>query len=228
MNIVNPITVAAALTASSLGSGILVTPAGITFEGDSSEELGEFGGAFNDESNIINGSGLSGIPDISNYTTITHSNPTFTPPGIAWATIGDPGTDFFAAGGIAPILTIDLGSTFNLVGMVSWGYNFFGANHANFMKTSTLEFSSDGGATYHTTTGVTTPFPGTFNLASSTSFPQVSANFVRLTVTDNHFDGITDGGDRVGISELRFLAVPEPSTSLLGALASLALLRRRR
>ncbi|SHJ71388.1 PEP-CTERM protein-sorting domain-containing protein [Rubritalea squalenifaciens DSM 18772] len=42
------------------------------------------------------------------------------------------------------------------------------------------------------------------------------ADRVRLTVTDN-FAAELVGGDRVGLSEFRFVAVPEPSSvSLLG------------
>lgn len=63
---------------------------------------------------------------------------------------------------------------------------------------------------------LTLPLGGTFD-----------ANFVRMTVTDNQFGG-APGGDRLGMGEIRFIAVPEPSTALLGSLALLGLIRRKR
>ena len=57
-----------------------------------------------------------------------------------------------------------------------------------------------------------------------------NANAVQLEITDNHFGGISPGGDRIGLGEIKLIgdAIPEPSTGLLGGLALLGLLRRRR
>ena len=73
------------------------------------------------------------------------------------------------------------------------------------------------------------PNAGAFNAADVVNFSGRNANFIRMTVTDNFF-GTHTGGDRVGISEIRFMgdAVPETSTALLAALGSLCILRRRR
>ena len=59
-----------------------------------------------------------------------------------------------------------------------------------------------------------------------------TARYVQLTITDNYrgWQGITGGGDRAGLGEVRFYggAVPEASTAGLMLLASGMFLRRRR
>ncbi|MGC6457541.1 MAG: PEP-CTERM sorting domain-containing protein [Akkermansiaceae bacterium] len=52
------------------------------------------------------------------------------------------------------------------------------------------------------------------------------ANAVRMTITDNHFGGPASE-DRVGMGEVRFVAIPEPSTLLLGGLALFGLVRQK-
>lgn len=48
-----------------------------------------------------------------------------------------------------------------------------------------------------------------------------------MTITDNHFAGPASE-DRVGRGEVRFVAIPEPSTLLLGGLALFGLVRQKR
>lgn len=49
-----------------------------------------------------------------------------------------------------------------------------------------------------------------------------------MTMTDNYFgESGGAGGERVGLSEVRFSQVPEPTAALLGGIGLLALLRRR-
>lgn len=59
-----------------------------------------------------------------------------------------------------------------------------------------------------------------------------NARYVEFTVTDNYYSnggfGPPAGGDRVGLNEIAFEAIPEPSSALLGGVALLGLLRRRR
>lgn len=51
---------------------------------------------------------------------------------------------------------------------------------------------------------------------------------MRLTVVNNHFGGTAADGDRLGLGEVKFVAVPEPSKAILVGLGGLAFLRRRR
>ena len=75
---------------------------------------------------------------------------------------------------------------------------------------------------------------GGTNSAQTFAAGGVTARYVQMTVTDNHVGtaGITGGGDRVGIGELRFdtSAVPEPTAFCLTTLSllGLAVVRRRR
>ncbi len=58
-----------------------------------------------------------------------------------------------------------------------------------------------------------------------------SGRYVQLSITDNYLgqQGITAGGDRVGLGEVRFASeVPEPMTLALLGLGSLALIRRKK
>jgi hypothetical protein len=202
----------------------LITPTAITYLG-TQQDLGN-------PTALINGSGLSEIATISNYQSVTHSSASENGFNNIWVT-ADPGAaggDFFVDGGQAQAFTIDLGAIYQVDGFVQWGYNF-GTFNANQAQVFTFEFSNDGGASYHTTLAdVTVPRTGAANVADETSFTPTSANYIRMTLTDNFYDGVTAGGDRIGIAELRFTgdAIPEPSVALLGGLSLLGLLRRRR
>jgi hypothetical protein len=221
-----------ALTLLSLSAGLspaalLVTPTGITYTTTPNQEEGLNLG---DENNIINGNGLSGTPDFANYTSITHAAVSFDAPGNAWATI-DPGPaagDFYPQGGIAPVFEMTLDEVYELTDFVYWGY-YFDSPNGNEGREFLLEFSTDGGSTFPTSTTVSSPL-GTLAFANALTLPlggSFDANAVRMTITDNHFGGPA-GGDRVGMGEVRFVAIPEPSSAILGSLALIGLLRRRR
>jgi hypothetical protein len=124
-----------------------------------------------------------------------------------------------------------LGQEYRLTDLVFWGYHFGGAN-GNEGREFRLEFSTDGGGSFGAPVVVATPLssfavanPLTLNLGGT-----FNADFVRLSVLDNHFGGSAAGGDRVGLGEVRFIGevVPEPTVALLGSLGLLGLLRRRR
>jgi len=149
-------------------------------------------------SQLINGSGLSGTPTLANLG--THST---NDGNTLWATNAF-APDYFANGGSSTVvLTCTLPRSFLVSGLVYWGYN---GNYSE-AKSFTVEFSTDGvnfsGAANVTqlsvtgTSGVHLPFPGGAH----------TATHVRLTITDNHYGtgGVTNqGGDRVGLGEIRF------------------------
>lgn len=222
-----------ALTALTLGSAhaaVLVTPTSIAYTTAPNQEAP--GLSLDNEANLINGNGLSTTPDITNYTTVTHASAATSGVGNAWATI-DPGPgagDFYTEGGIDPVFEIGLDQAYTLTDFVYWGYHF-GAANGNEGREFFLEFSTDGGLTYPSSTTVSTPL-NTLAVSNSLTLPlggSFNADAVRMTITDNHFGG-PPGGDRVGMGEIRFVGdvIPEPSTTLLGGLAMLGLLRRRR
>lgn len=205
------------------GAASLVTPTGISYTGTGVE-------FFATEANLINGAGLSGTPTLANYGSITHG---IADAGNAWVT-NDPnndGGDYFAdSGGATVVFGMTLDQQYSLSDLVFWGYHFGGAN-SNEARQFRLEFSTDGGGSFgapvvvaQTLGSHTVANAATLNLGGS-----FTADFVRVTVLDNHF-GTAPGGDRIGIGEFRFIgdAVPEPSAALLGAFGVIGLLRRRR
>lgn len=200
---------------------ILVNPTGVSNDSGVSE--------FFPLGNIINNSGLSGAADFSNYTTITHGA---AGAGTAWTTNNPNGSgDYFLASspGTRAIVTLDLGGTFALTDLVYWGYHF-GASNGNEVREFSLEFSSDGGGTFGGPVTVSSPL-STYAIGTAVTLPlggTFTADTVRATFTDNHFGGDAAGGDRLGLGEVKFVAVPEPSTTLLGGLALLGLIRRKR
>lgn len=195
----------------------LITPTAVNFTGTAVE-------FFATETNLINSAGLSATPTFANYTTITHAAAAT---GNAWVT-NDPGAaggDFFADTSATVVFTFSLDNTYLVDSLVNWSYNNGGTGNA--VKTVTLDFSTNGGSSYDSTISGITVAANATNATTST-FTGTQANFIRMTVTDNYFGA--GGGDRVGLSEVRFLgdAVPEPSAALLGGLGASLLLRRRR
>ena len=187
-------TSATLLTPLSLHAAVLITPTSLTNESGVSE--------FFPAINMINDSGLSGAATIANYTTITHGNAGNT---TAWTT-DDPapaGGDYYAQGGTAATFTLLLGDSYDLTDFVFWGYHF-GAANGNEGREFLLEFSTDGGSNYTSSTTVsnaldehTASAADTLNLGGT-----FTADAVRLTITDNHFGGTPAGGDRIGLGEM--------------------------
>ena len=149
---------------------------------------------------LVDGSGLSLTPTPSSLGTHAAVSPSN-----AWVTQAYL-PDYYAGPGAlpAPVLTFTLPSAKLVSELVIWGYG-----NKNEAKDFEVTFSTDG-TTYGDTETVTSPallsenalrlpFPGGTHLATH----------VRVTVTDNFYDGGEGGGDRVGLGEVRFIG---PST----------------
>jgi len=180
--------------------------------------------------NIVNNSGLSGATTLANYTTISHASASGT---TAWTT-DDPtpnGGDWFAEGNAPVAIELPLGGLYSVTEFVFWGYHFGGPN-SNEARAFTMDFSTDGGSSYGSTTNVAQPLgsPAVNSPATLSLGGNFIADTIRITITDNHFGSGFGGGDRLGLGEVKFIgtAVPEPSTVLFGLAGLAALVRRRR
>ncbi|MFC4992896.1 hypothetical protein [Rubritalea tangerina] len=203
------------------GAAILVTPTGLT----NSSGVSEFFPA----ANLINDSGLSGAADFSNYTSITHASAANTN---AWTTTNPNGADDYflvSSPGVTPVFEFDLGGSYALTDFVFWGYHFNAAN-GNEAREFFFEFSTDGGGSYTSSTTVSNSLSDfavqnaeTLNLGGT-----FSANTVRMTIQDNHFGGSASGGDRVGLGEVKFVAIPELSSFGLLVIGTVGVLGFRR
>jgi hypothetical protein len=202
---------------------------------------------------LINGSGLSNALLLETGDTydvtaasVTHGNGPTSGLVTNYVT-NDPGAgggDYFADFTGTTALTFALGGSFDGVdSILVWNYTQpSGGGTApprNALRTFNLEFFSDAGATISlgSITGLTL---NQSNGVTNGQEPQQQLTFtggstfdgvqaIRMTLTDNFFGlGSGAGGDRVGLAEVRFTQVPEPTATLLGGLGLLAFLRRRR
>lgn len=163
------------------------------------------GTEFYPAANLANGSGLSGIPDASNYATLSHSSANNS---TAWTTDAPGGgsADYFAldpAAAPLPVLLFRFQELHDFTDFVYWGYHF-GAPNGNEAKSFTLEFSDDGGKSFSDPLPLTSPIIGQDAATTLPLGATFSANSIRLTVTDNWFEDF-GGGDRAGLGEVRFL-----------------------
>lgn len=154
----------------------------------------------------------------------------------SWVTT-DNGSDYFAAG-TAPILRFTLSSATALDAIYLWPYgggtgsSTFQGNSA---KTFNLTYRDAGLSSLGTVTGLTINppfFPGSAapRQTIAISAPALTA-FVDMTITDNYFgEPGSAGGDRVGLGQVAFNAVPEPTgltLFILGTIGMLRMVRRR-
>ena len=198
---------------------------------NSSENLNSFSGP----EQLINNSGLSS--PVNNGDTLataqaaTHVfDSSFRQ---SWVTNNNSG-DYFSTNP-NPVFIWDLGQDFSLENVLLWQYQNNGGNSTNIGNNARLfelRYSTDadgpnfsGSAAFsgnlQSNLGLISPAQSpaqTFDLGGET------ARYIELTITDNYRGqpGITGGGDRVGLGEIRFDVnpvdpVPEPST-LLGTL----------
>ncbi len=164
-------------------------------------------------------------------------------------------TDYFVDGlgaSALPTFVLDLGTDSDLANILLWQYQNDGGGNpgdsvktGNFARTIELRFNSasQGSSNFFGASTSITLQPvvdgdgisgndlGGTN--SAQNFPLSAAGrYVQLTLTDNYrgFQGITDGGERVGLGELRFngTAIPEPTGAALLAAGGLVLAIRRR
>jgi hypothetical protein len=153
-------------------------------------------------------------------------------PGQTWVTDAPGGfpSDYLAVRP-APILIIDLGSNQVLTEMSTWGYTTSNSNGA---RDFSLRFatSAEGPGAFGTSITYNPSFIAEFSdiTRDSNVFSQaVTARYVEMTITDNWQNFVAaPGGDRVGLGEVAFEAVPEPSSVLLAGAAGLFLARLRR
>lgn len=174
-------------------SGTVVTPtsvtltAGDTFPGYTAQRL-------------IDGSGLSDSPNVTNVDSVTH----VATPSTLWATSARGLPNYFSAGRVPPVFEFDLGGTHDISAMVVWGYG----GNTNEGTDFSVEFSTDGGVTYANVENVQTSALLVDTSATLAFSTPRAANKIRVTVTNNAngrgFAGA--GGDRVGLGEVVFIA----------------------
>lgn len=132
----------------------------------------------------------------------------------------------------APVLTLDLGQNRLLSEISLWGYG-----HPNSASSFSLQFATQAEGTGAFASSIA--YSPTFTPAQQATTMQefvftqnVTARYVRMTITDNFYTPATSGsgGDRVGLSEIAFeTTVPEPgSLALAGAALCAAGAFRRR
>jgi hypothetical protein len=198
-----------------------VTISGVTIEDVSSELVSGFDRQAN---YLVDGSGFDGG-------TGTHS---ITPDGAMWlnnGTFAGP-NDPNAPGAV---ITFDLGSNYLLSSLTVWNYNEFlsgrpellgrGANAVEILVASSEggAFTSLGNFTFDIAPGLDNADFGQ-DIDLSGFGAAGDARLVKFNITSNH------GGDNnfVGLSEVRFDAVPEPSVGILALIGLAGFLRRRR
>ena len=186
---------------------VTVTPVGVTAT-DTFPLFGQY-----KPENLINGSGLTGGLHDGDYASM-------------WMT--DLGVD-------AATLTFDLGEVFNLSNIQVWNYNFgreeFASTLDRASKAFTLSISLDGLNYTQVLSGEFARGTGAPLAAETFAFSGVG-RYVQLSLNGNHAQYPEYYGYApVGLSEVRFGAVPEPATWALliaGFGATGVALRRRR
>ena len=170
-----------------------------------------------DLGHTIDSTGLSGGGTSGDILTETHSN-NDSNSDLYWLS-GDTG------GNVAgEVLTFTLQSASVVDAVHMWGYDRIGSTSRS-IQNFDLSFSFNGGGTYDTTISLVLPVP------SADPIPVQTLAFAQQTgVTHLRITNMTNYGDSnyVGLSEIRFSAVPEPTTTALLGLGGLALILRRR
>lgn len=107
-----------------------------------------------------------------------------------------------------------------LTDLYFWAY--YGGTDTRAVTALDISFSSDGGSNYSAAT--------TLNMGTPNAATEQFALGTQTNVTHVRFNNIQNGGNNlVGIGEVRFGAIPEPSSWVLASIAlGVTVLRRRR
>ena len=174
----------------------LITPVAVTSDSSATDLF--------PATNLINNSGLSPAPTLETYRAARHDSAS---PSRAWATTAPRGVrDYFAGRTPDPVLTFVLPEVYQITHLVVWGFYYTSPNNSE-ASAFTLEFSSNGGATWSGLENVTHQQTA----QESEAIPlrrRFQANAVRITITDNHYASRGIGGERVGLGEIKFIAEP--------------------
>lgn len=214
------------LTAGSVADAAVIS--GVTIEDYSSNY-----GARNPQ-DTVNGAGLD-----TSATPPEHDNT----PGNMWMSLNNDGIVISE-----DYLVFDLGEEHRVDGFRIWNYNEGYGEPANWTNRGIKDLEIFVSSTDNAVEGSTTPTPGatvtqltdpsdsdttfTFAEAPGTNGYQgvfidvtdFTARYIRFDVSNNHADQTGDGF--VGLSEVRFHAVPEPGSMSLLGLGGLALFSR--
>ena len=129
---------------------------------------------------------------------------------------------------LSDTITFDLGGSYELVGLEILNTSNTNWNDRE-TDTFTIETSTDGGANYGAPSGVITlqDYTAGFQMVP---LSEAGVTHLRLNVTNDPNAGANTGtaDTAVGLNEVRFLQIPEPSSGLLGCFGILLILRRRR
>ena len=149
-----------------------------------------------------------------------------------WVTDSTADADYFENS--SPVVLIfDLGSDVDIDEISTWGYETPTGNSRNSVRDFSLQFATDaeGNAGFGTSISYNPDFfadDAHPNRESNQFSEKVSARYVRMTITDNHYSNGNAGGDRVGLYEVAFSVVPEPSSAMLLGLALAGISLRRK
>ena len=133
-------------------------------------------------------------------------------------------------------IMFDLGANYILTGLHVWNYNeAAGGATGNGIKDMTVKFAtsssgydagSEGDASWGS--GVSTTLAQASGLTTydgeTINVDQIVARYVLFDTVNTHFTGY----NRTGLSEVRFIAIPEPSSTALLGLGALGLMLRRK
>ncbi|MCH7226808.1 PEP-CTERM sorting domain-containing protein [Haloferula sp. A504] len=192
---------------------------------------------------LIDGSGITVTASDTNTNAAYENEFVVDGSGIT-ANYGDTGTEWFTNSTVARAdtwIAFDLGAGYVLDSIQVWNANRYidwGINQLDvYVSTIALPGDPEGaGAANWTQIGTNVNFAQTptqraadtgfdFETQTGINLPTTAVRHIRFEV-DSAFDGNATG--YVGLNEVQFTAVPEPSAVLLGGLGLLGLLRRRR